>query len=342
MAVLTRNRFAIAVLLLWAGTCCAHAGLLREFDLAGRSMGTTWSAKLVVRDALEPKAAHALIQRELDQVEQQMSHWNSASTLSRFNRAAAGTVHQLPYELSKVLDYMLQLSARSNGAFDPTVGALVNLWGFGPRGGRAQRPSASEVAEALQVTGWQQLAFDARTRRITQPGGVELDLSAAAPGFAVDQVVAALQRIGVQDLLLDLGAELRAHGRRADGSPWRIAIQRPPDDDRGNDRIVLQDRAMGASGDYEHHAEYAGKRYSHTLDARTGFPVTHGLAATHVLAATCIEADALASLLSVLGPIEGQRHALEHRIAARLVTREGRGFTTWDSPEFERVRASTP
>ena len=99
---------------------------------------------------------------------------------------------------------------------------------------------------------------------------------------------------------------------------------------------------MGASGDYEHHAEYAGKRYSHTLDARTGFPVTHGLAATHVLAATCIEADALASLLSVLGPIEGRRHALEHRIAARLVTRTGRGFTTWDSPEFERLRASTP
>jgi thiamine biosynthesis lipoprotein len=325
------------------------AGASRQLALDGRSMGTTWTAKLVVDGSQAGTDWPGIIQAELDRVEDRMSHWDSASELSRFNRAAPATRHALSAELSAVLGYTLKLAGQSDGAFDPSVGALVNLWGFGPRGQRAQPPGADEIAQALQTTGWRMLDYDAATHSILQPGGVELDLSAAAPGYAVDRVAAALEQHGLRNFFFEIGGELRAHGHRDDGSSWRVSLQRPPDsagltaDDVEPDEVlVVEDMAMGASGDYEHYFEFQGRRYPHTLDARTGYPVQHGLAAVHVLAQECLHADALASLLSVLGPDAGRRYALAHGVAARFVMRTDTGFALYETPAFTALRQARP
>jgi FAD:protein FMN transferase len=325
------------------------AGTTRQIVFDGESMGTTWTARLVIDDALARAPWPELIQAELDAVDDQMSHWDSGSALSRYNRAEPGTRHVLTPDLVQVLGYMLQLSADSEGAFDPTVGTLVNLWGFGPRGARTEPPEAEEVQAALQVTGWRLLQLDADAHRILQPGGVELDLSSAAPGFAIDRVAAVFARRGLRNYLFEFGGELRAAGRREDGSAWRVSIQRPadaagvaPDDVEPDDVLVLNDMAMGASGDYEHYFEFEGRRYPHTLDARSGYPVRHGLAAVHVLASQCLHADALASMLSVLGPDAGRRYALAHGVAARFVSRTASGFELYETPAFTALRPAAP
>jgi FAD:protein FMN transferase len=324
-------------------------GTPRQLAVNGRSMGTTWTAKLVIDGSQAGADWPGIIQSELDLVEDRMSHWDSASELSRFNRAAPATRHALSPDLSVVLAYMLGLAAQSDGAFDPSVGALVNLWGFGPRGPREQPPAADEITQALKITGWRMLDYDAATHSILQPGGVELDLSAAAPGYAVDRVAAALERHGLRSFLFEIGGELRARGHRGDGSSWRVSLQRPPEsaaltsyDVESDDVLVIEDLAMGASGDYEHYFEFQGRRYPHTLDARSGYPVQHGLAAVHVLAKECLHADALASLLSVLGPEAGRRYALAHDVAARFVVRTDTGFALYETPAFTALRQARP
>ncbi len=344
---MSKLRNVLLLLVVSAQFSCA--GTTRQIVLDGQSMGTTWTVRLVVDDPLARTPWAEMIQAELDAVDNQMSHWDSGSALSRYNRAEPGTRHALTPDLTQVLAYMLELSAASDGAFDPTVGALVNLWGFGPRGARSAPPETEEIQEALLVTGWRRLQFDVDAHSILQPGGVELDLSSAAPGFAVDRVAAAFAQRGLRNYLLEFGGELRAAGRREDGSAWRVSIQRPaetagvtPDDVEPDDVLALNDMAMGASGDYEHYFEFEGRRYPHSLDARSGYPVRHGLAAVHVLAGQCLHADALASMLSVLGPDAGRRYALTHDVAARFVTRTASGFELYETPAFTALRHAAP
>jgi thiamine biosynthesis lipoprotein len=326
--------FAVALFALAALAQCGCAGRPRPLVLDGVSMGTTWQATLVVDDARRGEPWRERIVAELDRVQATMSHWDSDSELSRFNRAAPGTRHTFAPEAAAVLGCMLELAEASDGAFDPTVGTLANTWGFGPRGARASAPTDAEIDAALAVTGWRRIAFDPASSSALQPGGVELDFSAAAPGYALDLVAASLARHGLRDFLVELGGELRASGRRGDGQAWRVALRQPPGTSTPPDVLALSDAALGASGDYEHFIEFEGRRHPHALDARSGRPVQHGLAAVHVIADDGLHADALASLLSVLGPVAGRRHALAHDLAARLVTRTADGFETFDTPAF--------
>ena len=315
--------------------------------ISGETMGTTWSIVLVAPAGSDEMSLRNEVQSRLDQVVAEMSHWDSDSDLSRFNRAAPGTRVVLPEGLFQVLNHATQLSLDTDGAYDPSVGALVNLWGFGPRGERQQPPDAAEIAAALVHVGSSKLQLDAGTRSALQPGGVELDLSSSAPGFAVDQIAEVLNKNGIENFLIELGGELRAQGRRADGKPWQVAIQQPPSADEAavdeQDHaavMVLNDRAIGASGDYRAYFEAGGVHYAHTLDTRSGRPVTHALASATVIAEDCLHADALAGALMVLGPDAGLRHALEKNIAALLIIRDGDGFIRRETPAFTALRSS--
>lgn len=293
-------------------------------------MGTTWSLRFDNPRMIALDAVRAGAQAALDRVVAQMSTWEPDSDLSRFNRADAGSRHVLAPGFADVLACALRWAAASGGAIDPSIGPLVALWGFGAHADAAVAgpPSPAALARAREQVGWQRLVLDTDGRTVVQPGGAELDLSGIAKGFAVDQAAAALQALGLSDFLVEVGGELRAAGRRPGGDPWQVAVEARPETTH---RVALDNMAIATSGDRWHTREHQGRRWSHTLDPRTGEPVGHALASVTVLHRECMQADALATVLTVLGPEDGLVFADRHALPALFVCRDGeqaRSFTS--------------
>ncbi|HEX6000089.1 MAG TPA: FAD:protein FMN transferase [Hyphomicrobiaceae bacterium] len=313
--------------------------------LHGQTMGTTWSASLYDASPGRALVIDAGIKAALAEVVVQMSPWEPASDLSRFNRAPAGTWHQLPPLFFTVLKTALTLARATGGAFDPTLGAAVGAWGFGPEGPRAQVPSPEEVATSAASSGWARIEIDRQRQAARQPGGIRLDLCGIAKGFAVDHVAEALKRLNLRDYLVEVGGELRGEGVKPDGSPWWVAIDRPPMDQLGDGEagsvldtvIALHGASIATSGDYRRFLESGGRRYPHTIDPNTARPVENALASVTVLHPSCMHADALATALTVMGPVRGMRHACGHGLAALFITRSKRGLATSLSPALARM-----
>lgn len=311
--------------------------------LEGRSMGTTWSVKVVLPDAALLHDVRAGIEDRLALVVRQMSTWESDSDLSRFNRAPAGTWCKLPGECFHVLQQALQVARDSAGAYDPTAGALVNLWGFGPTGRYAEAgfrlPDASELEDARRHTGWHHITVDAATQQAFQPGGVAMDLSAIAKGYAVDQVSRALLMRGLADHLVEIGGELTGSGLKPDGQPWWVSLEQPLSHienapEMPHNLVALHGLAVATSGDYRRYFVDQGAARCHTIDPRTGRPIEHGLASVTVLHAQCMVADAQSTALTVLGLEEGMAYANRHGLAALFVQRVAGGFEEQMSDAF--------
>ena len=299
-------------------------------QLAGETMGTTWSVRLGNPHFLPLEPARQAVQQALDLVVQQMSHWEQGSDLSRFNRAAAGTWQVLPQAFWDVLTCAFDWARESGGAWDPTVGPLVHAWGFGPQpdaDASADGPDPRRLAQARARVGYGRVGLRPAARQALQPGGAQIDLSGIAKGYAVDLVAQHLKALGYADFLVEVGGELRASGRRPDGRPWRVAVASAEQGAAaGAPRaLALNDMAIATSGDLYHAYERGGRRYSHTIDPRTGEPVAHALASVTVLHPECMQADALATVLTVLGPREGLVFAQSRGLAALLCERTAAG-----------------
>lgn len=296
----------------------------RVHTLYGETMGTRWRVDLCTARHVALEALHAGIQSRLDSVVAQMSTWERDSDICRFNRAPAGTRQVLPEAFSTVLTCALEVARASGGAFDPTVGPLVAAWGFGADAA-AQAIPHDVPLDALRVRiGWQRIAFDPHTRVACQPGGVSLDLSAIAKGFAVDEIVTWLHGAGIAAALVDVGGELRGYGRKPDGMPWRVLVE--TGDDAMDDAmapcvLALHDRAVATSGPRWHHYAQAGRMHAHTIDLRDGRPVADAAAAVTVVADDAMRADAWATALTVMGVEAGHAFACERGLAARFVIR---------------------
>ena len=295
-------------------------------SLNGTSMGTHWRVRVGNPQFLPLQTLRSAIEDVLASVVRHMSHWQADSTLAQFNRAPADTWHALPADLSTVLHAGLHWAQASGGAFDPTVGALVAAWGFGPHAPAHPadwRPASPHaIAQAQACSGWQGLHYHPE-RGWRQHGGLQLDLSGIAKGYAVDAVLLRLHALGLRNALVEIGGELRGSGQRPDGQPWRVAIAPVPaavgpTPDAPPQAIALRDCAIATSGSLYHRHQWQGRSYSHTLDPRTGAPIAHALASVTVLHAECLHADALATLLTVLGPEAGWEFAEQHGIAALL------------------------
>lgn len=319
-------------------TSPALGGVLHRLE--GRTMGSTWSVALVGSRDCALASLQRGIQAELDAVVDEMSPWEADSPLSRFNRAEADTWHLLPPAFFGVLMAALDVAEQSAGAGDPSIGALVDAWGFGPARRHDEAgftpPSAAVIARALACSGWQRLQVDRASRRVRQPGGLRLDLSAVAKGFGVDQVVRYLQREGIANCLVEVGGELRGEGLKPDGQPWWVALEPPPAwgdaPATANDTVVadtvvaLHGLAVATSGDYRRCFEAGGTRYSHTIDPRDGWPIRHGLASVTVWHRECMAADALSTALNVMGAEAGLPFANRHGLAALFIVRGEHGF----------------
>lgn len=308
--------------------------------LGGHTMGTTWSVKLVAPRDRDLHPLHAGIQAQLDRVVAQMSTWEPASDISRYNRAAAGSWQPLPDDFWRVLRTAHEVAGRSGGAFDPSVGPLVALWGFGAGAQRQRRPDAARIAEVAAYCGWQRLQLDAQAQAVLQPGGLQLDLSAIAKGYGVDLVSSWLRAQGIDAALVEVGGELHGRGRKPDGQPWRVLVESAPEEDAGADHpprvLALDELAVATSGDRWHRYEHEGVSYSHTLDPRRHRPVERAAAAVTVVHREAMLADAWATALTVMGADEGLAFADAHGLAARFLQRGGDGPVETLSRAFQR------
>lgn len=303
---------------------------------AGRSMGTTWSARMLVPPGAGGQDLEAALQRELDEIVAQMSHWEEASLLSRYNRAPGGSWHALPPQFFDVADCALRVHEDTAGAYDPAAGALVTLWGFGPAcrhdGAGFHAPTVHEVASTLARRARAAPQLDRAGRRLLQPGGAVLDFSAIAKGYGVDRLGACLERHGVRHYLVEVGGELRGAGMKPDGVPWWVEIEGVPDAAQGPQAVVaLHGLAIATSGDYRSFFIDEGRghglhRVSHTLDPRSGLPVANGVASCSVVAGSCMVADALSTALTVMGTEAGLAFADARGIAARYLVRHEGGL----------------
>lgn len=291
--------------------------------LGGVSMGTTWSVRLLA-PGRDLRRLHTAIETALARIVAQMSNWEPDSDISRYNRAPAGSWHRLSEEFRDVLTCALHVAKASNGAFDPSVGPLVDAWGFGPPGDRSE-PQAIERHELSRRVDWRRIEVRADGNELLQPGGLQLDLCAIAKGYAVDRVADCLREEGVDNALVEVGGELYGMGRRADGRRWRVMVD-DEDDDASERRIVELDRAaIASSGDRWHRRDDGhGRMLSHSIDPRGGVPVEDAPRLVSVLADNAMEADAWATALTVMGAREGFDVACDKAMAVRFVDCDGR------------------
>ncbi|MFC4521837.1 FAD:protein FMN transferase [Cupriavidus pinatubonensis] len=309
---------------------------------SGETMGTTWSVVAMLVQEADADALEQGIRAVLDSVIAQMSNWEADSDVSRFNRAPADTWVALPADCVRVLACALQVARDSGGAYDPSAGPLVDLWGFGPAPRRCAPPAPDQVAQVRQQCGWDRIELDIDGGRALQPGGVSLDFCAIAKGFAVDAVAQYLESEGVAHHLTEIGGELRGHGVKPDGLPWWVQLETPPDGAvaaQEQTLVAMYGLSVATSGDYWRFFDSEGRRYAHTIDPRTGYPASHALASVTVLHTECMMADALSTALTVLGPQAGMEHARRHGIAARFLVRTPGGFDEHLSPAFAAMLA---
>lgn len=306
-------------------------------EFGGPTMGVTWSVKALAPAEFDRARAHDQIQGLLNRIVGQMSTWEPQADISRFNRAPAGAWMDAPSAFAHVLERGLHWAQTSGGAFDPTTGALVNLWGFGAAGAVSMPPSPAEIEDALGRAGWDRLAVQGA--RIYQPGGLQLDFSGIAKGFGVDEVSRALAVMGLCDHLVEIGGELRGSGVKADGSPWWAQIAAPPGVDLpgGPILVALHGLSIATSGDYERRFEHGGCAYSHTIDPRTGRPIENGLRSVSVVSPDCVDADASCTALGVLGLEAGLAFATAEGLAAHFLVEQADGLEEFLSPAFEAM-----
>lgn len=311
------------------------------WDFAGETMGTSWAVRLVPPAGSDRAAFQAAIDEELARIIALFSHWEPSSELSRWNAAPPG-FWAVSEPFWDMINLAMDLADDTNGAVDPTLGALVDLWGFGPPGPRPldafgagpSVPTKDEIAAARELSGWGRLRLNRESRAVQQLGGVKLDLSGIAKGHAVDRVSERLTAMGANHHLVEIGGELRGAGVKPDGHPWWVELRQAPGAPGPRTVAALFDMAVATSGDWVRNFNAYGQSYSHTIDGRTGRPVENGVASVTVLAETALRADAMATALTVMGSDEGPAYADALNIAATFVVRTDEGLREIVTPAF--------
>jgi thiamine biosynthesis lipoprotein len=309
-------------------------------QLSGRTMGTTWVVKLFASACVNRQEIHHGIQRKLDRLDAQMSTWKQTSALSLFNAAPFQTWCVLPEEVLTVLECAIRIGRETDGAFDPTVGALVNRWGFGAAARSAAVPSESELADLRACVSWREISLDVPQRAVLQPGGLSLDLSSIAKGFSVDHIAEYLDALEIDSYLVEIGGELRGRGIKTDGTPWWVGLESPPTGNRAHSNpcenwiVALHHFSIATSGNYRRCFQEAGMSYSHIIDPRSGCPTQNDVASVTVLHTSCMQADAYSTALMVLGVDEGLATATRLGLPALLIRRTASGLEEQCTPRL--------
>lgn len=312
-------------------------------------MGTSYSVLITqLSHGITEQTVQLEIESILERVNQQMSTYRQDSELSRINQSSAKQWLTISPELFEVIHYAQSVSEQTDGAFDVTVGPLVNLWGFGPsKSGQtlfeSVKPTDEQIAKAKKRLGYHSLEIKQETSQLRKSfSDLYIDLSAIAKGYGVDAVATYLDSLGIQSYLVEIGGELRGKGQSPRGDYWRVALEKPVPGQRMVQRVIeIADFAVATSGDYRNYFEKEGVRYSHTIDPRTGSPINHALASVTVLSEKTMLADSWATALMVLGEEAGYKLAEENGLAAYFLYRQGDAFSSKETSAFTRLTKKT-
>ena len=309
--------------------------------LYGSTMGTSYSVIIPrLPESSTEDSVHQGLDDVLVRVNEEMSTYLPDSELSRINQSDGGQWLKVSPEVFEVISLAQSISEQTQGAYDITVGPLVNLWGFGPpTPGAGGMPSAEAVKAARALVGYHNIELNPQERTLRKKfKGLYIDLSSIAKGYGVDAAADYLESLGISDYLVEIGGEIRAKGKSQRGDAWRIAVEKPVPGERAVQKIVnLSDIAVATSGDYRNFVEYNGIRYSHTIDPRLGGPIHHALASVTVLSEKAVTADGWATALMVLGEDEGLKLAEEKGLAAYFLYKKGDGFESEETTAFRRL-----
>lgn len=304
--------------------------------LSGSTMGTYYSIKLIKQEGLPPAAEiQAEIDRRLELVNDQMSTYRKHSELSQFNQSRSTEPVAVSAATAKVVQEAIRLAKLTDGALDVTIGPVVNLWSFGPEARPETTPTAQELAARRQQVGIRHLSVQGQALQKAIPE-LYVDLSSIAKGYGVDVVADYFDTLQVADYLVEIGGELRLKGNNLEGTPWRIAIEKPTEDgSRSVQEIIAPgNMAVATSGDYRNYFEQDGVRYSHLIDPKTCQPITNRVVSVSVLHPSSMTADALATAFSVMGKEKSLALAEQENLPVLLVVKTDEGFREFTSSAF--------
>ena len=328
---------------LWTANPAVSAQTLQRLEISGHTMGVVDYKIVALGDPDSSEGLKAAIDSELESVNQRMSTYIPDSEISKFNASKSTDWFPVSESTAAVVGRAQDISQLSDGAFDITVQPLVALWHFSKDKTQLQKiPSDKEIAATLKEIGYQKL-----TVRRSPPAlkksipNLQIDLSAIAKGYAVDQVAARLKSLEIENFLVEVGGEIRASGEKIDNKPWKVGIEKPLSQSREPYQIIqLKNQSLASSGDYRNFFEVDGKRYSHTIDPRTGYPVSHSVTATSVISEDCMTADAMATALMVLGEKEGLEIAVNADVEALILIKQTDGIFAERTANFPVPNAS--
>ncbi|MGH1420059.1 MAG: FAD:protein FMN transferase [Hyphomicrobiaceae bacterium] len=334
----TRTRFFLLMVILVFAPCSVSAD---ETVIQGLSMGTTYT--ISITQDLEPREKKKLaqkIQMLLEDFSQEFSTYDTTSKISIFNRTKSTKPFPVSARFARLTTLAAEIAKKTKGAFDPTIEPVAALWGFGVNKSRGTAPGQTEIDHALSTVGITKLAVIQRPPSLRKLNPqLQLDLSAMAKGFGVDEVSRLLNREGFRNYMVEIGGEIHARGRNSKGDVWRIGIAVPDRTTNKLEAIVkLSNTSIATSGDYQKYVEIDGDRVAHIIDPRNGKPISHKLASASVLHDDCAIADAFATALMVVGHREAKEMAEKLELPVLLIVREAGGFVTWTSKQWPQKK----
>ncbi len=313
----------------------------KTFFANGLAMGSTYQVKAVVPESLFPvDGLDTDIVKFLKAFNKKFSTYDPESEVSKFNASPSTDWIDVSAEIAELTSISLELSAKTKGSFDITVGPLVDLWSFGPDRRPRKVPTDEEIAKARESVGYQKLEV-----RLDPPAlrksvsGLRIDFNSIAPGYAADLMSKLLEERKLENYLIDVGGEIKIQGEKKPGSFWTIAIEKPSDDGSSHIQRVMKvkDICVATSGDYRNYFEAEGVRYSHTIDPATARPIDHRLTSVTVLTEGCGVADGTATALMVMGPDRGYDWAIDTGLAVYMIVKTNAGFEERITPRFTEL-----
>lgn len=321
----------------WFFAPALSAQNVERLEISGQTMGVVDYSVIAFGNPNSVEDLKAAVHDELESVNQSMSTYIADSEISKFNDSESLDWFPVSDATAQVVNRAQQISQLTDGAFDITVQPLVALWHFSKDKSAPRKiPSAEKISAALKEIGYQKLSV-----RLSPPAlkksipKLQIDLSAIAKGYAVDRVAVKLQTLKIDNFLVEVGGEIRAAGQKANNQPWKVGIEKPLIQSREPYQVIeLKNQSLASSGDYRNFFEVDGKRYSHTIDPRTGYPVSHSVTATSVISPDCMTADAMATALMVLGEQEGVEVAVKADVEALILIKQTNGIASERTDNF--------
>jgi thiamine biosynthesis lipoprotein len=317
-----------------------------ETILSGSIQGTTYHLKMVTRDV--PVTAEELkpdVEAIFRLIDEQLSNWRDDSEISRFNQQKTTDWQTVSPTLIHLLTIAREIHDRTDGCYDLTVKPLFELWGFARH--EQTVPAAADIQRVLTHVGMHKLEIDPIGKRLRKMDpALEVSLDSIAQGYTVAVIAQSLEDRGIQNYLAEIGGEMKVKGVKADGTPWRVAVEKPTPMAREVQRVFDLNEAAGmavmTSGTYRNFFESGGKSYSHIINPKTGMPVSHKTLSTTVLHEDPTLADAWSTALLCLGEDQGIKLADEQRLKALFIYREGDQLKEQMSAELTNQFKATP